>query len=471
MKKILVFLIAIFISFGCYINVNASTTFYEAEYIDGIYMKKQQQNSSTIYYQKARFFRESGTNRYAYCIDPFVFFKEGSSYNQTITPNNLSAEQKQRIELIAYFGYGYKDHTDPKWYAVTQMMIWQTAEPTGKFYFTSGLNGPAVAPYNTEINIINGLIQEYNRNTSLKDKTYTIIEGQNLQITDTNNLLHYYQVNNPTFKISNNTLIANNLKEGNYTITLSRKENNHNMPILFYQSENSQALMQTGDIPEKQEKLNINVIRTKIEITKLDEDTNSTTPSGAGKLAGAIYGLYDKEGKEIATVTIDENNKGLIENIPFDKYYIQEIKAPTGYELDTNKYPIEITEEKYQHTITLKDKSIKKEITIYKTYDENNKIPEANISFSVYDKNNKLVATMTTDETGKASITLPYGEYKIVQDNTTPGYHKVNDFSINVIDNIPENIILTDYKIKVPNTNSTFITIIINLIISLLNLF
>lgn len=470
MKKILIFLITFFITFCCYINVNASTSFYEAEYIDGIYMNKQQANSSTIYYQKARFFRETGTNRFAYCIDPFVFFNEGSSYDKTITPDNLSQAQKEKIELIAYFGYGYKNHTDYKWYAITQMMIWQTADPSGKFYFTSGLNGPAIAPYNKEINEINLLIKNYKLNTSLKDKTFTIIENNSFEAKDSYDVLRYYQTDNEQFNISGNTIKAENLTAGNYTITLTRTENNYNKPILFYQSKTSQALMQTGDIKNKEEKFHLNVIKTKIEITKLDSDTNSKIPSGDGVLAGAIYGLYDENDNEVATITIDENNIGTIENIPFGKYYIKEIKAPTGYELDEKIYPVEINSTNYVHSLTLKDKIIKKEITIYKTYDENIKKPEANISFSIYDKNNNLVTTIKTDENGKATVTLPYGEYKIVQDNTTPGYNKVNDFTITVKDNINESIILTDYKIKVPNTNSTFLTIIINIIKSLLKL-
>ena len=73
-----------------------STTFYEGEYIDGIYMNKQKKGSSTIYYQKARFFRQSGTNRFAYCIDPFVFFEEGSIYEETITPSNLPPSKKKQ---------------------------------------------------------------------------------------------------------------------------------------------------------------------------------------------------------------------------------------------------------------------------------------------------------------------------------------------------------------------------------------
>ena len=107
-------------------------------------MNKQQANSSTIYYQKARFFRQVMTDQYAYCIDPFVFFNTASSYDEVITPDNLTENQKEEISLIAYFGYGYKNHTDKKWYAITQMMIWKVADPTGNFYFTDGLNGQKI---------------------------------------------------------------------------------------------------------------------------------------------------------------------------------------------------------------------------------------------------------------------------------------------------------------------------------------
>ena len=265
-------------------------------------------------------------------------------------------------------------------------------------------------------------------------------------------------------------MIGKNLEEGNYTIELIKEEKNYNQPILFYQSTNSQALMKTGDIQTKQEELYLNVIHTEVEIKKIDKDTQSIKPSGEGILTGAIYGLYNENNEQIATITIGEDSTGKIENIPFGKYYIQEIKAPTGYQLDKEKHEIEIGKENPMINITLEDEIIKKEITIYKTYDENNKIPEANISFSIYDKNNNKVATIITDENGKASITLPYGEYKIIQENTTEGYHKVEDISLSITNLEDEIITLTDYKIKVPNTNTNFIIYIINLIIRLLNI-
>ena len=470
MKKILFFLTTIIIVLICSTNVNASTTFYEGEYIDNIYMNKQKAGSSTIYYQKARFFRQTGTNRFAYCIDPFVFFQDGSIYEETITPSNLTASQKEQISLIAYFGYGYKNHTDTKWYAITQFMIWKAADPTGNFYFTDGLNGPRITAYTNEMNEINNLINNYKKQTSLNNKTYTLLEGESLSVTDTNNVLSNYKSSNPNFIISGNKLTSSSLTEGVYQIDLIREENYHNAPLLFYQSANSQALMQTGNLSNKQEHLQVEVIKTEIEITKIDKDTQSITPSGEGVLIGAEYGLYNEQDELIQTIVINEDSTGKVENIPFGKYYLKETKAPTGYQLSNEKHEIEITKENSKLKLTLENEILKKKIIIYKTYDENERIPEANISFTIYDNKNNKVATITTDENGKAEITLPYGEYKIVQENTTEGYHKVENILLTVEDTEEEIITLTDYKIAVPETSTNIFITIINIILRIFNL-
>ena len=470
MKKLLFIIITISLTLLCSTQVEAQTQFYEGEYIDGIYMNKQKTEISAIYYQKARFFRQVGTNQFAYCIDPFVFFTEGSQYEETINPSNLTQQQKERITEIAYYGYGYHNHTDSKWYAITQFMIWQAADPTANFYFTDGLNGPRIEAYTQEMNEINTLIENYHKSTSLLNKTYTIVEGENIVLEDTSNIISSYSLDNPNFYIEGNKLIGNNLTKGEYTINLLKQESHYNKPILFYQALDSQALMQTGDIPAKSEQLKINVINTQIEITKIDKDTQSITASGDGSLIGAIYGLFNQQGDKIAEITINEDSKGTLKNIPFGNYYLQEIKAPVGYQINTEKKEIIIDKEHTKINLTLENEIIKKKVTIYKTYDENNKKPEANISFSIYDKFNNKVATITTDKNGMAEITLPYGDYKIVQDNTTEGYHKVEDIILSIKDTNDEIITLTDYKIQVPNTSTNIILYIIKIITNILKL-
>ena len=112
-KKIIIFLITIFLSF-IGIKQAYAESFYEAEYIDNIYLSKYIYSTNRIHYQKARFFRKTGTNEIAYCIEPFRFFEENSTYQQSTNVENLSQEQINRIKKIAYFGYGYQNHQEQK---------------------------------------------------------------------------------------------------------------------------------------------------------------------------------------------------------------------------------------------------------------------------------------------------------------------------------------------------------------------
>ena len=78
----------------------------------------------------------------------------------------------------------------------------------------------------------------------------------------------------------------------------------------------------------------------------------------------------------------------------------------------------------------------------------------------LYDKNNNLVSTITTDKLGLAKVTLPYGHYKIVQANTTEGYTMIKPFDI-FIDDITKDYTYTinDYKIPKEETPKEEISI------------
>ena len=80
------------------------------------------------------------------------------------------------INKIAYFGYGYYNHSDPKWYAISQYLIWKEADPLGHYYFTEGLNGLEANKFQEEINEINQLINEYDKDISFNNKTIDLSE-------------------------------------------------------------------------------------------------------------------------------------------------------------------------------------------------------------------------------------------------------------------------------------------------------
>ena len=451
------------------INVNAeSATFYEAEYIDGVYMSKYQYSTNTIYYQKARLFRKSDTGEPAYCIEPFTFFNDNSTYESTLNPYNLSQEQKTKIERIAHFGYGYKNHTDIKWYAITQMMIWETADPySGSFFFTDYLNGNKIYPYQEEINEINYLVNTYDVLPSVNNQIFNIVEGQTFY-KESEEIMRYYSCDDNRVNLKYGDIKITDLSEGEYDFTLYRNDNNYNNPVIFYQSYDSQNLLKTGNLENKEAKFKVIVKKTEININKLDEDTKTTKPQGEAKLDGVVINVLDKKQHIVKTIEIN-NNTGKTTNLPYGTYYLKEAKTGEGYNLNENLYEVTISIDNPKPQVDFYNKVIEKKITIVKKYgEENNMNPEKNIDFDIYDIDNNLIKTISTDENGKVTTTLPYGKYKIVQKNTTEGYQKNEPFIIIVDKNDEETIELKDYRIPVPNTYTNIRTSIIFIIIILL---
>ena len=456
MKKILIILLLIVgITYTSCLTTYAQTTnFYEGEYIEGIWMNKYNPSNNTIYYQKARFFRQTNTNEFAYCIEPFSFFNETSQYESTINPYNLSSEQLNRISQIAHFGYNYKNHNDPKWYAITQFMIWQVSDPTGDYYFTDSLNGNRINPYINEINEINSLINSYNTIPSFSNQTFYKVKDNNLILEDTNNVINNYTYSDSSIIKEDNKLIINYNEPKEYNITLTRQDNYYNKPIIFFQSAQSQNLVETGDINNINVNLKIIVQETTVIINKLDAENNSTKPSGDASLDGAIYGIYDSNYKLIKELTI-KDNKANIDNLDYGKYYIKEIEAGEGYLLDKEVYSFEITKDNPTINLELKNLVIKSKFIIKKKYgEEDNLQDEKDISFNIYNSKKELIDTITTDINGIATITLPYGKYTLEQINTTEGYQKSNPLDFIIDSGEEKEITIRDLKIKVPNTHS-----------------
>ena len=458
MKKIILALLTLLLSFNLsnILTVKAdSAKFYEAEYIDNIYIKYQ--GNGMIYYQKARFFRRVSDNIHAYCLEPFVKINESLTYESQINPSTISSSTWKKISLIAHFGYKYKNHTDSKWYAITQVMIWKEIEPNANFVFTDTLNGNPINPYQNEINEINNLIKNYQTKPSFNNNTITLIEDQTTKISDNNNVLSNYKIATKNFTISNNDLVIPALKEGDYKIELNREDKTSNDPPIFYYNNSSQNIMTSGYAEKINSLFSIKVISTSIKINKIDYDTKSTKSSGNGKLIGTEYDLFDSNMNKITTLVIDDTFSTSIKNLPFGKYYLKEIIPGTGYTLDPNIYDITIDKEHPNIELTLENEIIKKTITISKSYGNNSNFnSEAGASFDIYDMNNNYIKSITTDTDGKAQVILSFGKYKFRQTKSKDGYQKVNDFDVIVSNSNDDKLLfeLYDYEIEVPNTYS-----------------
>jgi len=457
MKKIVLFIIAVIAANSMNLtNVNASTqNFYEGEYVGTIYMRRNLYGE--IKYQRARFFRQQDNGNPAYCIEPFANFKDGQNYTQTDIINNLSEEKLIKMSLLAYYGYLYPGHEDTKWYAITQQLIWKTAEPMGIYQFTQGLNGETIYPYEREIEELTSLVNAHLITPSFAGSTIDLIEGEEITLTDNHNVLKYYEATSPNAKIDGNKLTIKAEKEGSHQIKLIRKSSYYNAPALFYYKGDEQKVMTLGNAKDITTSIYTNIRKTEIEITKIDKDTETTTPSGEASLIGAKYGLYDSNNTLIEELTIGKDNKTSIKNLKFGTYILKELQPGIGYKLDENIYKIELNKDHTIVKLVLKNEVIKKKIEINKEFGIHaNTKAEPNVTFDIYDSKDQYVASITTDENGYAKIELPYGKYTIKQKNTTENYKPVEDFSVTITEEEQDlNYHLYDYKIEVPNTRKT----------------
>lgn len=432
---IFVFLIgSIFCSSKFMVKAKAES-FYEAEYIDNIWITREK--GAAHLYQKARFFRNRVTNKESYCLDPFAVFNENGYYVSNMNYNSLSKEAVDKIKLAAYYGYGYDGHTDVKWYAITQVLIWRYAVADGNFYFTNGLDGAKINSFDNDISSLNNMVNNHYKTPSFSGSTNNMIIGNDLTLTDGNNVLANYNITNnggmSLVKIGNKLTIKGE-KTGEFIINLSKSANKAFGSPTFYTSSNSQNMMSRGNVNNVTSYLKVKVEGGYITINKTDDDNKSCTPLGEASIDGAVYEIYDQNGKVVDTLTIKNCNAKSI-GLPYGDYTIKEKQAGVGYQKDNREYKVTIDKEHTNLELNLTNKVIKSRIEITKLYgskeEENYKV-EANITFGLYDKFGNLITTYKTDKSGYIAFDLPFGSYTLKQLNSTFNYDKIEDIQITV---------------------------------------
>ena len=116
MKRKILLLVFLLLIFGQSIKAAATvSSFSGAEFLPNISYSKY--NMQYHQYRNAKAIRNTVTSNIAYCIDSFSTLIDGSTYTgykEYSNLFNLNEEQWKRIKQLAYFGYGYNDHTDYK---------------------------------------------------------------------------------------------------------------------------------------------------------------------------------------------------------------------------------------------------------------------------------------------------------------------------------------------------------------------
>ncbi len=130
-------------------------------------------------------------------------------------------------------------------------------------------------------------------------------------------------------------------------------------------------------------------------VTVIKNDQSNT------KIPNVRFEIRDSENLKVADGVTDSNGKLEFRNLQTGKYKIMEVSTPKGYEpIDKPEY-VTVTGGSNQ-TVEFTNKKIQGRLIIKKK-DEDGQ-PIKNVTFRIYDSDNKKVADITTDSRGMAQI-------------------------------------------------------------------
>jgi uncharacterized surface anchored protein len=168
-----------------------------------------------------------------------------------------------------------------------------------------------------------------------------------------------------------------------------------------------------------------------LEIVKLDAYTRAP-------LSGATFKVEHASGAKVGTYNTDSAGKILVGSLTEDAYVVSEIKAPDGYQLDSEPQTIVIEGGKV-HSVEFLDKPFSG-IEIIKT-DAYSHAPLSGATFTVERDNGERIGKYVTDTAGKILVAgLDSGAYVVSETIAPDGYQ---------LDALPQTVVVKNNALTV----------------------
>lgn len=398
-------------------------SFKGGDVIKNVFVLKVKENGEKEY-KKGQFIIDSEGD-YVYCLEPFVKVNNNSLYNK-YTDNfaknlGLSDELWEKINLISYYGYQYKDdthnHIDPKWYYITQMLIWQNVSPEARFYFTDTFKGNVNSTlFANEIKEIYNLVNNHYKIPEF-DVPDTYI-GDTLSIIDRNGVLKNF-AGSKNVKINGN-ILAIEISDLSNKFTL--KKGTNNKAFIFVSSDSQNVLKGKMDVPVI---ANYDIkgleLKGNIKIKKYGEVIDGDKIS----LEGVIFALFDENKNYIKEATTDKDGHIIFDNLKKGKYFIKEVSNDKKFVLDDNYYEANLKVNENNRIIDIfleLENKLKKGNLKIKKIDFDAKTPIKDTEFIIM-KDEKIIYQGRTNVDGIIELNdLVYGIYKIKEVMASNGY-------------------------------------------------
>lgn len=148
-----------------------------------------------------------------------------------------------------------------------------------------------------------------------------------------------------TFKTdAQGEIYIQDLTPGEYTVT----EVENDATTRYVIEDGKTVTVENGSEPAVVEFHN-KLKRGSLRIVKVETGTDT-------RLEGASFCLKDADGQVVADGKTDKNGELVFDNLPWGKYFLEEIYAPEGYILDNKETEIEIGEDTIETKITVENK-------------------------------------------------------------------------------------------------------------------
>lgn len=211
-----------------------------------------------------------------------------------------------------------------------------------------------------------------------------------------------------------------------------------------------------------------------VSVTITKQDADAGTAQGDASLSGAVYGVYKTDGTLVQQFpATDASGRATVGSLlPGTGYYVQEISAPEGYQLSSEKYEFQVTSTDGMSNsvipvaLTVKDEVVKQPVQLSKLEQGTDDVFLPGAGFTFYLKKDVLAANGLTDfpltEEGRIDLTgltlpaatvigangetelftgedgtimtepIPYGDYLVVESTVPETYLAAGPLEISV---------------------------------------
>ena len=366
-------------------------------------------------------------DKLVYCIQPDVRISTNDYIIYDFSRSGYGEEAKQKMELIAYYGYKYDGHNDLKYYIATQDLIWRLSPDEAIKWTTGGEYGEEI-DISKEKNEIIDLINKHNVLPEFNNSINEVKVNERKEFIDKNNVLSNYDIEySSDIEVikEGNKLIVTPKKMGEYTIKFVHKKNYDSGTFLY---DNFNTLTQSVAIFGAPTLIDgsMKIVSDKIDVTinKKDEETKELI-----KLEGIKIKIKNLDTDTYIKDTYEFNDGKISLSLKEGNYKIEEISSVKPYSINEG-LEFSITKDDTYKEIDFFNKRVKCEIVVFSISGD----IKLDSDFEVYDLEDNLIYKGRTTN-GEARFELEYGNYKIKELSVPDGYIlNENEISLEVND-------------------------------------